>query len=80
METLRPKVGSGFLQCYRLDDIDAESLHCTPEHPAERIGRHLQYERYLLEEVLPLTQGLNPHPYLIAAECNMGAWPNIPST
>ena len=85
MEALRPKVGSGFLQRYRLDDIDTESLYCTAEHPDERpderlderIGRHLQYERYLLEEVLPLTQELNPHPCLIAAGCSIGAYHTV---
>lgn len=73
VEALRPKVESGCLQLYCLDSIDAESLYCAAKHPAERIGRHLQYERYLLEEVLPLTQR-NPHPCLMAAGCSMGAY------
>lgn len=74
LEALRPKVESGFLQLYCLDSIDAESLYCAAKHPAERIGRHLQYERYLLDEVVPLTQRLNPHPCLMAAGCSMGAY------
>jgi esterase/lipase superfamily enzyme len=50
------------------------SLYCATKHPAERVRRHLQYERYLLEEVLPLSQHRNPHPCLMAAGCSMGAF------
>jgi esterase/lipase superfamily enzyme len=37
------------------------------------LARHSQYERYVLEEVLPLTAG-NPHPFLIAHGCSIGAF------
>ena len=74
VETLRPKVESSFLQRYYPDNIDTKSLYCTAKHPAERIGRHLQYKHYLLEKLLPLIQGLNPHPYLIAAGYSMGVY------
>jgi len=77
VEALCPKVESGFLQRYYLNNIDAKNLHCTAKHPAESIGRHLQYKRYLLEEVLPLTQELNPHPCLIAAGCSIGAYHTV---
>ena len=74
VEALRPKIEAGLLQLYCLDSIDAESLYCAEKHPAERIQRHLQYERYILEEVLPLTQHLNPNMCLMAAGCSMGAY------
>ena len=74
VEALRPKIESGFLQLYCVDSIDAESLYCASKHPAGRIQRHLQYERYIIEEVLPLTQRNNPNMCLIAAGCSMGAY------
>lgn len=74
VEALRQQLDNGDLQLYCVDSLDAESLYCAAKHPAERVQRHLQYERYLLEEVLPLTQHYNPHPCLIAAGCSMGAF------
>lgn len=74
VEALRPKIESGFLQLYCVDSVDAESLYCTHKGPAERIKRHLQYERYILDEVLPFSQRLNPNMFLIAAGCSMGAF------
>ena len=74
VEALRPKIECGQLQLYCLDSIDAESLYCAAKPPAERIRRHLQYERYVLDEVLPLTQQLNPNMCLMAAGCSMGAY------
>lgn len=74
VEALRPKIESGFLQLYCVDSIDAESLYDPAKPPAERVRRHLQYERYLLDEVLPLTQRLNPNMCLIAAGSSMGAY------
>jgi esterase/lipase superfamily enzyme len=74
VEALRPKIEAGKLQLYCVDSIDGESLYCPEKHPAERIQRHLQYERYILDEVVPLTRQLNPHICLIAAGCSMGAY------
>jgi esterase/lipase superfamily enzyme len=74
IEALRSRLDNGDLQLYCVDSLDAESLYCTAKHPAERMQRHLQYEHYLLAEVLPLTQHHNPNPCLIAAGCSMGAF------
>ncbi len=74
IEALRPKVEAGQLQLFCVDSIDGESLYCREKHPAERIRRHLDYERYILEEVLPLTRRLNPNMCLMAAGCSMGAY------
>ena len=74
VEALQPRLDRGELQLYCVDSVDAESLYCLAKPPAERIRRHLQYEQYLLAEVLPLTQHLNPNPCLMAAGCSMGAF------
>jgi esterase/lipase superfamily enzyme len=74
VEALRPKLEAGQLQLYCVDSVDAESLYCAEKHPAERIQRHLQYEHYILDEVVPLTQHLNPDMCLMAAGCSMGAY------
>ena len=64
---------AGRLQLYCVDQVDAESWYGWHLHPAERAGRHVQYDRYLLDEVVPLTRQ-NPDPLLIAAGPSFGAY------
>jgi esterase/lipase superfamily enzyme len=72
--SLKDKIESGHLQVYCLDSIDQEALYGTDSSPEEKINRHLQYERYILEEVLPLIRIENPDAYLISAGCSLGAF------
>lgn len=74
VEALRPSVEQGFIQLYCVDSIDRQSLYARSRPPWERIGRHAQYETYILDEVVPLSEQLNPNPYLIAHGCSLGAY------
>ncbi len=74
IDVLRPKIEAGELQIFCLDSVDAESFYCFWAHPAGRIGRHSQYEGYVLHEVFPLMSALNPDPTVIAHGCSLGAF------
>jgi esterase/lipase superfamily enzyme len=74
VEAARSKIEQGWLQLFCVDSIDAQSLYAYWAHPADRIRRHLQYEAYLLKEVLPFSQSLNPATMLISHGCSMGAY------
>ncbi len=74
IEVLRPKIEAGELQVFCLDSVDAESFYCFWAHPTGRIGRHSQYEEYILNEVFPLMTALNPDPTVIAHGCSLGAF------
>lgn len=74
IETLKPKIEQGFLQIYCVDSVDTESFYSYGSFPGTKISRHLEYERYILNEVLPLIHSKNPNTYLIAAGCSMGAY------
>ena len=74
IDALRKKIESGGIQVYCLDSIDKESFYDRDIHPAQRIHRHLQYEKYVLDEVITLVQEKNPHPTLVAAGCSLGAY------
>jgi esterase/lipase superfamily enzyme len=65
---------NGWLQIYCVDSVDAESWYAWQKHPADRAWRHIQYENYLLEEVLPLVYKKNPTPYMIVAGASFGAY------
>jgi len=74
MNALRPKIESRLIQVYCVDSVDAESFYNTFICPADRIKRHIQYEKYIVEEVLPFSQTKNKNPLLIAAGCSLGAY------
>ncbi|MEJ7738403.1 MAG: alpha/beta hydrolase-fold protein [Chitinophagaceae bacterium] len=72
IQAMDRKIQEGQLQVFCVDSIDIESFY-APVHPAERIRRHLQYEEYILSEVLPFIRKKNNNP-LIAAGCSLGGY------
>ncbi|TSJ40488.1 esterase [Mucilaginibacter corticis] len=71
---LHDRIENGELQIFCVDSVDAESFYNGWVHPASRIYRHIQYEQYILHEVLPLMREKNPANDLEAAGCSMGAY------
>lgn len=74
VECLKPQIEGGKLQLFCLDSIDEESFYCWWAHPEGRIQRHLQYERYILEEVFPFMELKNAGSPLMAHGCSLGAF------
>src|SRR5262249_4601677 len=70
----RERIENGWMQLYCVDSVDQESFYCRDTHPADRLRRHQRYEAYILDEVLPLTESLNPGSYLMAHGCSLGAY------
>lgn len=73
IEALRSKIEGGHLQVFCVDSIDCESFY-SKEEPKNRILRHLQYENYILKEVLPFIKKINPDRRLISAGCSLGGY------
>jgi esterase/lipase superfamily enzyme len=74
IEAVRKKIEKGRLQIYCVDSIDQESFYCSWLHPSQRILRHIQYENYILYEVLPLIRLKNPNYPITSAGCSLGAY------
>ncbi len=72
--TLGEDLERGHIQLYCVDSVDAESWYAWHKHPSERTWRHVQYENYILYEVLPLVSQKNPTPYLIVTGASFGAY------
>lgn len=70
---LQNKIEQGQLQLFCVDSVDAESFY-APVLPTAKIARHLQYERYILQEVLPLIMFRSNFTGLIAAGCSLGGY------
>ncbi|WP_255547599.1 alpha/beta hydrolase-fold protein [Mucilaginibacter sp. dw_454] len=71
---LEDKINQGQLQLVCVDSIDEESLYNNNAHPQQKINRHLQYEQYILCEVLPLMRSKNANNDFGAAGCSLGAY------
>ncbi|TAD82282.1 MAG: esterase [Bacteroidetes bacterium] len=74
IDALAPKIEAGFLQVYCVDSIDRESLYARNLAPEQMMQRHLQYEQYILDEVLPFSRRINTNMYMISAGCSLGAY------
>jgi len=57
VEGLGDLIESGAVQLVCVDSVDGESWYARDRPPAERVRRHLQYEAYLVDEVLPRLGG-----------------------
>ena len=71
---LSEQLENGGLQLFCVDSVDSESWYAKERAPAERAWRHVLYDRYLLNEVLPFTSQLNANPFLITAGPSFGAY------
>jgi esterase/lipase superfamily enzyme len=67
-------VCNGHLQLFCVDSVDSESFYNRNCCPRIRIWRHKQYERYILDEVLPLMRADTADPFLVAHGCSIGAY------
>jgi esterase/lipase superfamily enzyme len=74
VEALRSHLEQGWLQLVCVDSIDHETFYCQWSHPRDRLLRHMRYESYILDEVLPLSRSINDTPFLTALGCSFGAY------
>ncbi|MGJ8744620.1 esterase family protein [Polaribacter sp.] len=74
IEALKQKITNGELQIFCVDSVDIESFYNNLKDPNYRIYRHIQYEKYVLEEVLPLANLINHNKNVVSAGCSLGAY------
>lgn len=73
IDSLEPRINQGALSVFCVDSYDRESFY-SYRHPSEKIIKHLAYEAYILQEVIPFIQGRsNNHPILVAG-CSLGGY------
>ncbi len=71
---IRDKISRGKIQVYCVDSVDGNSFYAKDIHPSERVKRHSCYEKYILNEVIPLIKSKNRNPGLVSAGCSLGAF------
>ncbi len=71
---LAHRIDAGQLRLFCVDSVDGESWYNRGVHPRVKIARHMQYERYILEDVLGLIREWSADTRLVAAGCSFGGF------
>lgn len=74
VDALRGPVEGGYLRLFCVDGVDSEALYCRFIPPTSRVERHRNYERYILQEVIPFMLSENGTPSLVVHGCSIGAY------
>lgn len=77
INALWDKINSGWLQLYCIDSVDNESWYNYGAAPWQRIQRHMAYDAYITNEVMPFIRGKNPNDFIIATGCSFGAYHSV---
>jgi len=74
ISALGGKIDAGEVQIYCVDAVDNESWYNKQVSPRWRIARHVQYEDYLIHEVVPLVRQKNHDWHLVSLGCSFGGF------
>lgn len=73
IEAIRPRIANGELQVFCVDSYDNESFYSC-NHPSQKIIKHLAYENYILQEVIPFIFSKNSSGKILVAGCSLGGY------
>ncbi len=71
---LAARIDDGWLQLWCVDSVDAESFYDRKRSVDQRVARHVAYERYLVDEVVPAIRAAEAVDFLIATGASFGAF------
>ena len=74
IDALARRIDAGQMQVVCVDSVDLESWYNRQAHSRRRIARHVQYEGYVLDEVVPMVRARNGDPRLVAVGCSFGGY------
>lgn len=73
-EVLGDHIENGWIQLYCVDHVHGESWYNKALKPSTRALRHLEYDRYLRDEVVPFMDSRNGTPFTITTGASFGAY------
>jgi esterase/lipase superfamily enzyme len=68
------EIDAGRLQLFCVDSVDSESWYNRGVGSDWRAARHVSYEHYLLNDVVPLVRQVNDAPHLVSVGCSFGGY------
>jgi esterase/lipase superfamily enzyme len=76
IDAVHEKYERGEIQAFCVDSVDVESWYNKWVNPRERVLRHGRYERYLLDEVVPMIRQRNTAPLGVTG-CSFGGFHSV---
>ena len=76
VDSVAQLIEAGRLRLFTVDSVDGQSWANWNANPADRALRHTDYDRYIVEEVLPFARvhSANPDQHFLSTGCSMGAY------
>ncbi|MBC7544772.1 MAG: esterase family protein [Candidatus Sericytochromatia bacterium] len=74
IKALYHQIESGRYSFYAVDSVDSQSWMNKRIHPAHRIMRHMDYDRYVTEEVVPFMRQRSHHHKFVTTGASMGGY------
>ena len=74
VEAIRPFLEGGRIVLFTVDSVDHQSWMNYGAHPAERVRRHNEYDRYIVSEVVPFIRSRGPSQGILTTGCSMGGY------
>jgi esterase/lipase superfamily enzyme len=76
IDVRRDRYERGELQAFCVDSVDAESWYNKAIPPGARAARHVAYDRYLANEVVPFVRSRNGAPLAVTG-CSFGGYHSV---
>jgi esterase/lipase superfamily enzyme len=67
-------IDEGHFTLYTVDSVDAQSWANFNAYPGDRARRHEDYDRYIIQEVIPLITSSHPGMKCLTTGCSMGGY------
>jgi esterase/lipase superfamily enzyme len=77
IDAVAGKYENGELQAFCVDSVDAESWYNKAVRPAQRAARHVDYDQYLVHEVVPFVRARNSSNQLTVTGCSFGGYHSV---
>lgn len=74
VQAVAHKIDRGEIQLFCVDSVDSESWYAMHVDGRWRIARHLQFERYIMDELLPHISWRNRNHHLAMIGCSFGGF------
>jgi len=73
-DVLAEHIEQGWITLFCVDHNHDDAWYNKAIHPTERARRHLRYDAYLRDELLPFTAYIDSNPFVVATGASFGAY------
>jgi esterase/lipase superfamily enzyme len=74
LDQINEQLSNEYNRFYCVSSVDKEVFNTRASNPEGRLGRYIQYENYLIDEVIPFIKDHSGNDFLIVTGVGMGAY------